>query len=84
MRTTLNVRGFAVSTATTRKAQACRYAAVAVRPERVTTDKGTYVAFARLERQSDNLNTLRTYARTTGSGPGALIVVIDKLTGEEI
>jgi hypothetical protein len=76
---TFTVRGHKVRTSTNR-----RYVAVAVRPEPVTTEKGTFVAFARVEKRSDNLATLNRAARNNGYATGAFMVVVDTTTGLEV
>lgn len=76
---TFTVRGHKLRTRTNR-----RFVVVAVRPEPVTTDAGTYVAFADIRKRTDNIDTARTVARRYGFPPGAFAVVVDLTTGEEI
>lgn len=73
------VRGIRVTTRTPR-----RYAVVAVRPEPYTTDQGTYVAFAEVEKRTDNIATARTAVRRAYRGMGVFRVVVDLTTGEEV
>lgn len=77
---TFTVRGHKIRTATTR-----RYVAVAVRTEDVTTERGTYVAFARVIKRSDAVATVKAEARRYGFGmSGEFAVVVDTETGEEV
>ena len=76
---TFTVRGFKLRTRSNR-----RYVAVAVRPAPVTTESGTYVAFADVRKRSDNLDTLRRFQRSYGWETGAYVVIIDTVSGEEI
>lgn len=77
----LKVRGIDLATRTQR-----RYLMVAVRPEAVQTDQGVYVAFAEVQKRSDNLDTVRDAARKAGwhRGPGMAYVVVDTVTGAEV
>jgi len=80
--TTFTVRGHKVRSQSQR-----RYIVVAVRPEPVPTANGYYVAFARIERRSDNLATARKAARHYDfnlAGNGSFAVVVDSATGEEV
>lgn len=79
MTTNFTVRGHKIRTSTNR-----RYVAVAVRPEPVTTDKGTFVAFADIRKRSDNLDTIRRECRKYGFATGAFMVAVDTTTGEEV
>ena len=76
---TITVRGHRVSNRSNR-----RWLAVAVRPEAVVTERGTYVPFAEVRKRSDNLGTVRREARRYGWANGAFMVVVDSLTGEEV
>lgn len=77
---TFEVNGFTLRTRTPR-----RYAVVTTRAEPVTTDEGTYVAFASVTKRTDNYQTAKTmqrrYGRTTH---GCYMVVIDLTTGERV
>lgn len=74
------VRGHEIRTATKR-----RFIAVVVRPTAFEAPEGTYIAFAEVRKRSDNLATLRTFARRYGvSGTGVRVVLIDTATGEEV
>jgi hypothetical protein len=75
----LVVRGREIKTRTER-----RYVVVAVRPKPTATEAGTFVAFARVEKRTDSIETARTVARRYGFANGAFAVVIDTTTGGEI
>ena len=76
---TITVRGHKVSNKTNRA-----YVVVAVRPEPITTERGTYVAFARIEKRTDNIDTARGCVRRYGRQNGAFCVVVRSATGEEV
>lgn len=82
MNCTFEVHGHKVRTRTQR-----RYVIVTVRPEPVRTDKDdVYVAFARVDKRTDNVVTAKDYARRWANslGPGCLLVVVDTTTGKEV
>ncbi len=80
---TINVRGQVVRTRTPR-----RFIVIVVRPEPVTDDEGrTYVAFAEVQKRTDNGHTAATMARRYNQGwsrgRGCFAVVYDTATGTE-
>lgn len=77
--TTITVRGHKVSNRSQR-----RFLVVAVRPEAVETDHGTYVAFADVRKRTDSIETARTTQRRYGRAWGAFMVIVDSETGEEV
>lgn len=86
MNTTTNflIRGMDVQTASTRKLDAKRYLAVAIRPEPYQGERGTYVAYASVVKRTDSLAAANRAAATYEPGPGATTVVIDRVTGAEV
>lgn len=77
---TFEVRGQKVRTSTQR-----RYVVIAVRSEPVhVAGEGTYVAFARIEKRSDNIETARKAAAKHPRFVGGETVVMDTATGWEI
>ena len=89
MSSTFTVRGQKVRSQSNR-----RFIVVAVRPEAITNENGTYVAFARIVKRSDNVDTARTSARRWTADHRAaarrygsaddFAVVVDSTTGQEI
>lgn len=83
MQQTFTVRGHKIRSQSNR-----RYLVIAVRPAPVplagTAGKGMYVAFARVEKRTDNIKTARAAIRKYGHANGAFAVVIDAATGAEI
>lgn len=75
----LNARGRTIRTSSNR-----RFVVVAVRTEAIQTEQGWLVAFAEIFKRSDRLATARAAAQRTGTAQGAVNIVIDTFTGEEI
>ena len=70
MRGTYSVRGVKVRTGSAR-----RYVVVTIR----LTDRTVSI-----ERRSDSLETVRTFARGCGYSPGSAVVILDTHTGQEV
>lgn len=75
----LTVRGMKVITRTPR-----RYAVVTLRTEPVVTETGTYVPFIRVEKRTDSLVIAKRAKGAFGIYRGAIAVVVDLTTGEEV
>lgn len=86
-RTTMQTQSFTIRGMKIRSRTPRRFLVVAVRPEPVTTEGGTYLAFATIEKRTDSITTARTFVRwmcNRGRGIGVAVVVIDTTTGEEV
>lgn len=74
------IKGFKITTRTPR-----RYAVVVMREEAVVNHLGTYMAFARVEKRTDNLVTARRAAQAACNFTVKISAyVVDLTTGEAI
>lgn len=77
---TFTVNGFTLRTRTPR-----RFALITTRATPVTTENGTYIAYATVTKRTDNLQTARTAQRRYGRDfLGNYQVIIDLTTGEAV
>lgn len=76
---TFSVNGITIRTRTPR-----RYAVVTTRATPITTEAGTYIAFAEVAKRTDNYDTAKTSQRRYGRQNGCYQVVIDMTTGEAV